>query len=300
MTLTLKQKFLLFLMKLWGRLPLAVIHLLGLIFGFLASLLHLKFCRVIRCNIRACYPKLSVKLQNQLIRQSIYHTCLRWAEFPYFWFGSATRALRQIISVSAEAEVKAIWQQQQKGLLLLTPHLGAWELLNLYFAQQGEFGVLYKEPSSVFAQYVLSLSRSRLGSAMQPATAAGIRQLYKMLKANKRVGLLPDHPPGDSGGVYVPFLAVQSANTATLANKIAMKTGAPVAFVYAQRVLFRGFRVRFFLVGQDFYHQDMTQAATNLNRYIAQCIEACPAQYEWSYRRFRHRQFDSDLDIYQD
>jgi KDO2-lipid IV(A) lauroyltransferase len=49
------------------------------------------------------------------------------------------------------------------------------------------------------------------------------------------------------------------------------------------------YRVSVIPAGEDLYSEDADLALAALNRGVEQCIAIDPAQYLWSYRRFRTR-----------
>jgi len=54
-----------------------------------------------------------------------------------------------------------------------------------------------------------------------------------------------------------------------------------------------GYRMHYFPAPEGVVDANPIKAATALNQGVAQCARAQPAQYQWSYRRFR-RQLDQD------
>ena len=121
-----------------------------------------------------------------------------------------------------------------------------------------------------------------------PSDAGGVRSLYQTLREGGVVAILPDQEPGAGGGVFAPFFGIE-AQTMLLLSRLARKTGAAVFFGYCERLPGGRYRMRFHAAGPDIADSDPRTAATALNRGVEACVRECPAQYAWSYRRFRTR-----------
>jgi KDO2-lipid IV(A) lauroyltransferase len=75
-----------------------------------------------------------------------------------------------------------------------------------------------------------------------------------------------------------------------LVNRLARRTGAPVIFLFAERLgVAEGFRIHCLPAPQGIESADDRVAATALNHGIQQCVAVCPEQYVWPYKRFRRR-----------
>ncbi len=76
----------------------------------------------------------------------------------------------------------------------------------------------------------------------------------------------------------------------TLVSRFASKTGAAVFFTFAERLPHgRGFRLHILPAPAGVADSDPVRAATALNAGVEQCVRMAPAQYQWSYKRFRFR-----------
>ncbi|MCW8924986.1 MAG: lipid A biosynthesis acyltransferase, partial [Xanthomonadales bacterium] len=175
-----------------------------------------------------------------------------------------------------------------KGLILAAPHCGAWEILNLYLMRYGMGAVLYKPGRLPEIDAALLEKRRRGGSQMVPATPAGLRTLFKLLKAGQSVALLPDQEPSRGEGQFAPFLGVE-ALTGVLLPRMARRTGVPVFFAVCARCKEGRYRVHLFRSDESIHSDDMRIALTAVNRGIEACINVDTEQYLWAYKRFRNR-----------
>ncbi|MBV1789316.1 lysophospholipid acyltransferase family protein [Marinobacterium sp. D7] len=244
---------------------------------------------VTRINIGICFPELSEVSRETLIRESLEQTGCSLAEMGLSWFWSPKRVLKKVRRVTGveliEEELNA-----GRGILLIAPHLGNWEVMNLYLSQHYPVTAMYKPPKQKLLDNLILKRRARLGSRMAPADAKGVRMVIKALRKGGIVGILPDQEPERSGGVYVPFYG-EPALTMKLLPQLAAQTGVRVFCGYGMRLdKGEGFELRFSPADPEVGSKDLLTAARAMNASIERCVDECPAQYQWEYKRFNTRE----------
>jgi KDO2-lipid IV(A) lauroyltransferase len=146
--------------------------------------------------------------------------------------------------------------------------------------------VLYRPPRKAALKPLIEGARARDGLMLAPANLSGVRIMLKALKKGELIGLLPDQVPQQGEGAWANFFG-KSAYTMTLPAKMQTMTGAPIILTYAERLPHgRGFVVRF-VAFDAILEGDATQQATTINAAMEQLIARCPAQYFWSYNRYK-------------
>jgi KDO2-lipid IV(A) lauroyltransferase len=148
---------------------------------------------------------------------------------------------------------------------------------------------MYKPPQSAAVDSLMLAGRTHLGMALAPTDTGGIRILLAALKRGELIGILPDQDPKEGAGVFAPFFGI-ATKTMTLLPKLAARSGATVLVSYAERLAWgRGYRIHFLPVDGAVNEKDELAAVTALNQAVEQAIRQSPAQYQWSYKRFRSR-----------
>lgn len=282
-------------MTLVGWLPLPLLHGLGWLLGTLLWLVPNKLRAITRLHLARCLPELDAATRAAIARRSLAESAKAICEAPAIWFGPAARLRRWIVADAVAATLRAA-QAQGRGVILLTPHLGSWELCSFFCAQVAPITVLYK-PQKGAADAVIRAGRGRWpGVTPVPTSGAGVKALLGALKRGELVGILPDHdPPEDSGTAFAPMFGLP-AHTMGLVAKLAARSGAPVLFIAAERRPFaRGFR--FHLLPAPEGIADAARGPAALNAGVEACVRAWPAQYWWSYKRYR-RQPPGAADFY--
>lgn len=260
------------LARLLGRLPLGLLQGLGGLFGLL---------------VYAASPVYRARLVENL-RIAGLPADLRWrcaiqtgrmvGELPWVWFRPRHRLLERVrcdhVAVLEAAE------REGRGVLFLTPHLGAFEVVARYYASRAPITVLFKPPRRQALGALLLAAREGGGMRTAPATLAGVRTLLRALRGLEAVGLLPDQVPGTGEGVWVDFFAAP-AYTMTLPERLAQNTSAAVVLAVGERLrLGEGWRVHFErLQGRP--------TPAELNQAMERLIRRLPTQYLWAYNRYK-------------
>ena len=282
------------ILQIFALFPLRAIHkIASLLGGAIAKRPNLRITQVTRTNIGLCFPQLSEEAQQALTKASLIETCKTFSELGALWLWKVDKVLGLVQKVSGEECLQQA-MEAGKGVLLLTPHLGAWELAGLYASSRYKLTGLYRPPKLLGLEKLIRNARERSGGQFVATDQSGIRALYQALRRGQIAGILPDQVPNEaSSGVFAPFFGIP-AYTMVLVSRFARKSGAAVIFTYAERLPEgRGYHLHFFPASKEIAAKDIEIAATALNKGVEQCVKACPEQYQWSYKRFKRRPEDS-------
>lgn len=267
-------------------LPLPLVHGLGALLGWLAWALPTEARRVTRINLERCLPELSAEARRGLARRSLQEAGKTFAELGPMWRWRPERLEPLVREVDNEGVI-ADALQSGRGVIALIPHLGCWEICNLYYARRVPLTVLYRPPRMRQLDAPVQRWRARAGARLAATSRSGVKTLLRALAAGEVVGILPDQDPGRGAGVFAPFFG-HPAHTMTLVSRLVQRSGAQVVTVYGQRLpRGRGYRIRLHAVDDAVRSPDMATSVAALNRAIERCVRECPEQYQWSYKRFK-------------
>lgn len=283
-----RVKLIILALRLFALLPLPIAHGIGVLFGAGLWLIPNRSLRTTRTNIRLCFPDLTEARQRALVRRSLLETGKTIAETGRLWLRDGRRTLSLVREVQGgELMEKAV--REGRGAIVVTPHLGAWEIAGLYCASRYDITCLYRPLKIPELEELVNTARSRLGGRYLKATAGSIRELYRTLDRGDVVAMLPDQEPGAGTGVFAPFFGVPAYSMVLLA-RLAAHAAAPVIFVWAERLpLGHGYRLHFSEARPAITDKDIQTAVTATNASVEDCVRQCPEQYQWSYRRFKTR-----------
>lgn len=276
------------LLRLVSLFPLSVAHELGCMLGRFLYLTNNDLSRTTRRNIDLCFPELDYQQKDILVRDALQQAGMSMLECGALWFWHVDKVLGLIKEISGR-EILEEAMHKNKGVILIAPHIGAWEIIGLYCPQYWPMTILFKVPSMKGMEQLLRKVRERAGTTLAPAGTTGVRELRKALSRNELIGILPDQDPGLGSGVFAPFFDIQ-ANTMTLVSRLASKTGATVLVVYAERLpKGQGYNIHFSATPDCLVDTDPVVAAACLNSVVEACARKLPEQYQWAYKRFKSR-----------
>ncbi|MFV8572401.1 lysophospholipid acyltransferase family protein [Marinobacter sp. SBS5] len=276
------------LLRLVSFLPLRAAQFIGKWLGLLGWAMNGRSRKVTDTNIRICLPELTSAEQRQLSKDSMAHTGMTAAEIPLMWEWSVEKCLG-LIKETRGLELVEEALASGKGLILLAPHIGNWELIGLLFSSRYKMASLYSPPHiKEFEDYMIRV-RGRVGSELVRGDRRGLLRLMGILKEGGVAGILPDQSPRGKTNAYAPFFGME-VRTMTLVNKLMLKTGANVLVAFAERLpQSNGFRIIVEEAAPGNGDADPVVAATALNKSVEKVVRMAPAQYQWEYKRLRHR-----------
>ena len=273
------------ILKIFSWLPLGFGRLIGVGIGYANMLFNSRVAQTTAENIDLCFADLSAAERKALYRQSLINTGKTLMETPAIWLGKLSKLEAKILEVE-NVELFSRSREENQGLLILLPHLGNWEVLNVYLADKDiNMTALYKEPSQPWMRNIMAEVRSHFGSNMVPTTKRGIAQLFRVLKGGDVVVVLPDQVP--AAGEFAPFFG-EPALTDRLVSKLVAKCAPKVICCTVPRVP-GGFKVRFSEVDDTVYSQDLLSSICGVNASVEASVRADPGQYQWDYKRFKVR-----------
>jgi len=262
-----------------SRLPLKWLHRAGIVLGWLVYWASPRYAALLRENLQASGLAPDETRRRRLLHAAVGESGKGVAELPAVWF-RPPEVLDCLVRCETWNVVDDV-RRAGRGVIFLTPHLGCFEIAALYSARRLPLTVLYRSPKLRWLEPLMRAGRERAQARPVPATLRGVRALYKALLAGEAVGLLPDQVPGVGEGAWAPFFG-RPAYTMTLVGRLQDATRAAVVLAVAERLpAGSGYHLHF----EQLVAQPLDETA--LNRAIERMIEKCPAQYLWSYNRYK-------------
>ena len=272
------------LLRLIGRLPLTVLHPAGVLAGWIAWLADPVFRRRLRANLIASGLVADERATRRVEREAVASAGRAVLELPWLWCRPQAEVAARVQVVRGEALLREA-QGAQRGILFLTPHLGAFEVTPQWYGREQPLTVMYRRPRLEWLDPLVRAGRARGRIALVPADLSGVRALLRALRAGEAVGLLPDQAPAAGEGIWAPFFG-RPAWTMTLVGRLAQSTGATVVMAFARRVPGRGYSLEFHPVALP-VGGDALACARALNAAVEAVVARCPGQYLWSYNRYK-------------
>lgn len=274
----------------WQRLPPGLAERLGVGIGMLMRAASPRHARIVMTNLRLAFGREKGEAELAAIAKACYrHLGLCLTELIRLPAMSQDD-IRRTVELRGKEHIDAALAVGH-GVILLTGHLGNWELYGSRLAAEGY-------PLNVIAraqrddQITNYIRRTREGTGMKVLhRGVAVRNSLRALKNNELLAILLDQNAGDDG-VFVDFFG-HLASTAPGAAAFALKTGAAVIPGFGWRnpdnthVAVASPPVP--LVASGDRDRDVLVNTARYTKAIEEHIRAHPAQWFWLHKRWKAR-----------
>ena len=273
-------------LKILALIPLPLLHGLGIGLGWLIYWAPGRHSARMRNNVYTSGICSQPTACRRLLRRVIGESGKALLELAPVWMRPFDKVLKLVKGTQGWEHIDAALASG-RGVIIIAPHLGCFELINLYYASRQPFTAMYKPPRQPELEAIMLAGRQRGQAKLVPTDMSGVRALLGALKRGEGIGILPDQVASAGDGVWAPFFGRQ-AYTPTLVASLQRKTDAAAFFVVAQRLSWgRGYVLHVVPVEGSF-PEDKTAAALLINRGVEDFVRRFPEQYLWSYNRHKH------------
>jgi KDO2-lipid IV(A) lauroyltransferase len=274
-----------------GRLPRSVARLFADLLAWSVYQAMGRLRRVGLCNLKLALPELSDAERDRVLRGVFRHLGWQLVEFcrmPRYtrentrdWL--RTEGLKNFLAAQARG----------KGVLVVTGHLGAWELSSFYHSLMGHpMGMVIRPLDNRRLDAFVNGIRCLHGNRVLPKDDFA-RGLLRAMRAGETVGILMDTNMTPPQGVFVDFFGRQACTASGLA-RVALKTGAAVlpGFVLwepAEQKYVLRFGQELILERTGNTEADILAATQQCTQAIEAWIRRYPDQWLWIHRRWKTR-----------
>jgi KDO2-lipid IV(A) lauroyltransferase len=271
------------LIRLLGVLPYRLQMALGTGLGRIAWCFARRDRRIAHINIRLCLPELDERARRRLVREHFGSLGRALLETALVWWASDRRLRRFVRVEGLEHLQKAL--AGGRGAILLSAHFTTLEMGARALCMNGPTAIMYQTPRNALIA-ALSL-RGRTMHAQRAISSDNVRELLQSLKSNLPVWYAPDQRDEGRSGELVPFFGIPAlTNVAT--SRIARISGAPVLPYFPERLAGgAGYCMRILPALEPFPSEDAVGDAARFHALIEAHVRRCPAQYLWTYKRFK-------------
>jgi KDO2-lipid IV(A) lauroyltransferase len=279
------------LVKAMGLLPRGMARNVGAGIGWLGYAATPRLRRVGLRNLELAFPEKPEAERKSILRGMYRQLGWQLAEFCHLPGYSLERANQFIRYEGLEHYLAA--KQRGKGVLVLTGHLGAWELSSFYHSLAGyPMGMVIRKLDNPWVNRLVNDIRTQHGNRVLPKDDFA-RGLIAAMRAGETVGVLMDTNMTPPQGVFVDFFG-RTACTASGVARVALRTGAAVLPGFLMWEPVEKTYVLHFLPELQLVDTGDTErdAATNTQMFtpaLEQVIRQYPEQWLWVHRRWKTR-----------
>lgn len=275
---------------LFRSLPEAVAVRAGAFLGLVAgSVLRIRRADVDRHLVLA-FPDRSEAWRGRVARACYTHLG-REATMLFRMPGSSAKGVLERVSFTGLEDLKAA-ARAGTGAVVLTGHLGNWEMAGAAIAASGiDLDAVARGMANRRFEADLFEAREQLGLGLIDRDEA-LKGVLRSLRKGRVVAILGDQNASD-GGVFVPFFG-ELAATARGPALFALRTGAPLFFGAVVRE--PGWRQHYTcelrhleLPATGDVEADVRAVVLEYTRLLERAIRRAPEQYFWHHRRWKTR-----------
>src|SRR6202167_6076309 len=279
------------LVKLLGLPPRGVARRIGALVGRIALLLPPRLRRAGDLNLRLAFPQKTATERRRILRKLYRNLGWLLAEFCQMPGYTAQQTQSFIRYEGLEHYLAA--RDEGKGVLILTGHLGAWELSSFYHSLMGyPMSIVIRRLDNPLVDNLVNHIRCLHGNQVLHKDDFA-RGLLGSMRRGETVGILMDTNMTPPQGAFVDFFGHPACTGSGMA-RVAMKTGAQVlpGFLLweeaTQQYVLR-FGAPLVLPTSENGEAEVLAHTALFTKVIEDYIRQYPDQWLWVHRRWKTR-----------
>jgi len=254
--------------------------------------------RVVERQIAAAFPNLSPEAVANLSRESYRHLGRSFIETALLDSLGADGLQKLVETVEGWEEIDDV-MAGGKGAVLVTGHIGNWELAGAYVAARGvPLDAIVRGMANPLFDAYLNHTREAIGMTIVHDSEA-VRRTPRSLRAGRAVAFVADQGVMGLASTFVPFFG-RPAKTPRGAAVFALRFNVPVVFVVALRQPNGRYRIvveRIEAPQTGDRDHDVDAIVARFTQHLEKWVRAVPAQYFWQHRRWRRQPPDTPPEL---
>ena len=274
-----------------GLLPRGAARRAGAMIGLLAFLVLPRLRRVGHRNLQIAFPDLSRTDHTAILRAEYRSLGWQLAEFCQMRKYTPGNTGGFLSYEGLEHYLAA--RDAGLGVLILTGHLGAWELSSFYHSLMGHpMSMVIRRLDNELVDRLVNSIRCQHGNKVVHKDDFA-RGLIAAMRQGETVGILMDTNMTPPQGLFVDFFGTLACTASGMA-RVALKTGAAVlpGFLLceesSQRYVLR-FGKQLELIRSDDNEADILANTALFTKVLEDYIRKYPKQWLWLHRRWKTR-----------
>jgi Kdo2-lipid IVA lauroyltransferase/acyltransferase len=254
--------------------------------------------RVVERQIAAAFPELDPRGVVKLARESYEHLGRTFIESALL-DSLGTDGLQKLVeSVEGWEEIEEV-MAKGKGAVLVTGHIGNWELAGAYVAARGiPLDAIVRGMANPLFEAYINHTRELMGMTVVHDSEA-VRRTPRSLRAGRAVAFVADQGVLGLASTFVPFFG-RPAKTPRGAAVFALRFDVPVVFVVALRRPNGRYRIvveRIEAPQTGDRDRDVDAIVARFTEHLEKWVRAVPAQYFWQHRRWKRQPPDTPREL---
>ena len=231
-----------------------------------------------RKNIKKAFPHLNSNQIEKILKNTYLNFFHNFIEFV-----SLPNSYKNIqIKVKGERVLQS-FLKQKKGIVFITGHFGAWEILGQWVSKNVPLFVGVAQKQKNKGAHNFFINQRELAGTQHIIRGESIKLMYNVLSNNGLLGLVSDQD-AKKKGIFVDFFGTP-ASTPRGAALFHINTKAPLLLGVCFKENFQKYHIHFKAIDTKNKNiEGITQEYTNL---LETYIKQYPDQYFWFHRRWK-------------
>ena len=254
--------------------------------------------RVVERQIAAAFPDLSPEAVVNLSRESYEHLGRTFVETALLDSIGKDGLQKLVESVEGWEEIEEV-MAKGRGAVLVTGHIGNWELAGSYVAARGiPLDAIVRGMANPLFDAYINHTREAIGMTVVHDSEA-VKRTPRSLRAGRAVAFVADQGVMGLASTFVPFFG-RPAKTPRGAAVFALRFNVPVVFVVALRKPNGRYRIvveRIEAPQTGDRDRDVDAIVARFTQHLEKWVRAVPAQYFWQHRRWKRQPPDTPREL---
>ena len=274
-------------LKLLSILPYKLLVSIGYGLGYISARIPGDRNRVVKTNLRLCFPELNAGEIDLLTKQHWRLLGRSLVEKSIIWLGSE-KQLGDMIEVKSAVDLTS-----KRPRILVNMHFTGIEgsIILSALAKQHHWprtsGFFQRMKNPFFNQKIIEWRNRFGGNSID--RQGNSKQIIREILNGDFIIIAPDIDLGTKDSEFVPFFGIET-NTVTTVSRLAKITGADVCMMTTTlKADESGYLCEIKEPLQDFPGADPKIDTARLNQYFEKEIRLRPSEYYWVHKRFKNR-----------
>jgi KDO2-lipid IV(A) lauroyltransferase len=244
--------------------------------------------RIALDNLAQALPELTAARRTEIAADCFRHFGASFCDALSAGRFTLPELCRRVDLVGLEHLIAA--EERGRGVIVLSAHFGNWEIVPPMVAlARGPMASVGRPADNPHVDREIQALRTRFGNRSL-AKRGAVRELFRILGAGGRVGLLIDQKVRAEEGIDVPFFG-RPALTSPIVARLALRTGAPIVAAFGDHRPAGRYQVEL----HPALHPEGSDDAASTLELTRRCLELCervvrraPERWLWLHRRWHH------------
>ncbi len=246
--------------------------------------------KVVLRNLEIAFPDKDKKWRDEIGKKAYIHLGRVIMEFGKLSDYLCTKKIKDLIVI--EEGYDLLEKHKNCGTILITGHIGNWEMLGTGLAAKGfkVSALAYKQKNEKVNEILHEIRTSCCINIVYHRDS--VKPLVSALKRNEMVAFLVDQNTVKERGLFVDFFG-KKALTVDFPAKLAVKLKKPVLFCYThfdeESKIYKMFVEKIEWDKGNSDEESVKNLVQAYTKKIEEAIKRCPYQYLWGHKRWKTR-----------